>query len=46
LEKYHIAEGSDVACQLNLITQGTCSPIVYTFTAIDTADYFEQAGNR
>lgn len=43
LEKYRILEGKTFACELNLISQGACSPIVFTFQDIDTSDYFEEA---
>lgn len=41
LEKYGIVENATFDGELRLITQGTCSPIEFSFDAIDTTDYFE-----
>jgi hypothetical protein len=41
LEKYKLAEGSDYPCTLKVIQKGTCTPILFDFPTIDTADYFE-----
>ena len=41
LERYGIAAGKSFACTLKVITQGTCTPTVIDFPAIDRADYFE-----
>jgi len=41
LERYGIAAGKSFECSLKVITQGTCTPTVIDFPAIDRADYFE-----
>ena len=41
LERYGIAAGNSLACTLNVISQGTCTPTVFDFQGIDRADYFE-----
>jgi hypothetical protein len=41
LEKYKIKEGSQFNCQIKVITNGTCSPIIFDFENINTNDYFE-----
>jgi len=41
LTKYNIEEGASFKCSLDLITQGTCTPVIYGFDNIDTTDYFE-----
>ena len=41
LQKYAIAPGRTFACQLRVIRQGTCTPVLYTFPTIDLTDYFE-----
>lgn len=39
--KYGIAPGKVFACTLRLIRQGTCTPVLFAFPAIDLTDYFE-----
>jgi hypothetical protein len=41
LERYGIAAGKPFECTLKVITQGTCTPTVIDFRAIDRADFFE-----
>lgn len=41
LEKYGIRQGAEFACRLEVITKGTCTPIVFEFEGIDRTDYFE-----
>ena len=42
--KYGIKAGAVVPCQLRVIRQGTCTPVVFEFPGIDRADYFELTG--
>jgi hypothetical protein len=39
--KYGLAPGQVVACELRIIRQGTCTPVIYDFPGIDRTDYFE-----
>ncbi|WP_428558825.1 MAG: hypothetical protein ACP59X_12715 [Solidesulfovibrio sp. DCME] len=39
--KYGIVAGKAFACELRIIRQGTCTPVLYEFPDIDRADYFE-----
>lgn len=39
--KYGITPGRVVPCELHIIRQGTCTPVVHVFPGIDRADYFE-----
>ena len=39
--KYGIAAGKVVPCELHVIRQGTCTPVIHVFPGIDRADYFE-----
>jgi len=39
--KYGITEQSRHPCTVQVITKGTCTPIIFTFDEIDTTDYFE-----
>ncbi|MFP5259823.1 MAG: hypothetical protein ACLGQH_12445 [Acidobacteriota bacterium] len=39
--KYGIAPGAVVPCELHIIRQGTCTPVVHVFPGIDRTDYFE-----
>ena len=41
LERYGISAGTSLACTLEVIAQGTCTPVTFDFAAIDRADYFE-----
>lgn len=41
LKRYGIAAGKSFACTLKVIAQGTCTPVLFDFPAIDRADYFE-----
>jgi hypothetical protein len=41
LEKYKIKQGSSFNCQIKVITNGTCSPVIFDFKDINTNDYFE-----
>ena len=41
LEKYNIKENATFNGELLLITNGSCSPIGFSFDAINTTDYFE-----
>jgi hypothetical protein len=45
LRKYGIAVGKTFECDLGVITQGTCSPVIFHFPQIDLADYFESRQN-
>lgn len=42
--KYGITAGTAVPCQLRVIREGTCTPVVLEFPGIDRADYFELTG--
>ncbi|BAH75633.1 hypothetical protein [Solidesulfovibrio magneticus] len=42
--KYGIMAGAAVPCQLRVIREGTCTPVVFEFPGIDRADYFELTG--
>lgn len=42
--KYGITDGAVVPCQLRVIRDGTCTPVVFEFPGIDRADYFELTG--
>ncbi len=41
LKKYGLRQGGELACVLQVITKGTCTPVIYRFPGVDTADYFE-----
>jgi hypothetical protein len=41
LDRYGIAPGKSFACTLEVISQGTCTPVTFDFPGIDRADYFE-----
>jgi hypothetical protein len=41
LKKYNIKQGSEFDCTLKVITQGTCTPIIFEFKDIKRDDYFE-----
>lgn len=43
--KYGIAPGKTVPCQLHILRQGTCTPVIHVFPGIDRTDYFEQTGH-
>ena len=43
LKKYELVEGGEYPCTLKVIEKGTCTPIIFDFPTIDTADYFESA---
>ena len=42
--KYGIKACATVPCQLRVIREGTCTPVVFEFPGIDRADYFELTG--
>ncbi|OLN31017.1 hypothetical protein DVDV_0139 [Desulfovibrio sp. DV] len=44
IAKYAIAPGKAVPCQVHIIRQGTCTPVVHVFPGIDLTDYFELTG--
>ncbi len=39
--KYGLAPGRILPCELRVIRQGACTPVVFTFPGIDLGDYFE-----
>ena len=39
LHKYAIEAGKVFDCDLNVITRGTCTPVIFDFPAIDLSDY-------
>ena len=41
LEKYDIRKDAVFACEMDLITSGTCTPITFKFEGINTTDYSE-----
>jgi hypothetical protein len=41
LDRYGIGAGKSLACTLEVIAQGTCTPVTFDFPGIDRADYFE-----
>jgi len=41
LEKYGIEVGRVFDCYLNVITKGTCTPIIFEFPSINLDDYIE-----
>lgn len=41
LEKYNIEEETVFSCTMSVMTDGTCSPVVFEFDEIDRIDYFE-----
>ncbi|EHJ46804.1 hypothetical protein DFW101_0787 [Solidesulfovibrio carbinoliphilus subsp. oakridgensis] len=41
VERYGLAPGSVLPCELRRIRHGTCTPVLYVFPGIDAADYFE-----
>jgi hypothetical protein len=41
IEKYGIKKDAIFECEMSVITQGTCSPVVFEFNKIDLGDYFE-----
>ena len=42
LKKYDIEEGKTFPCRLKVITQGTCTPVLFDFPTIDVSDYSVQ----
>jgi hypothetical protein len=42
--KYGLKAGAAVPCQLRIIREGTCTPVLYEFPGIDRTDYFELTG--
>jgi len=44
IAKYGIAPGAVVPCELHVIRQGTCTPVIHVFPGIDRADFFELTG--
>lgn len=43
-DKYGIKACATVPCELRVIREGTCTPVVFEFPGIDRADYFELTG--
>jgi len=41
LDRYGIAAGKSFACTLQVISRGTCTPVVVDFPGVDRADYSE-----
>lgn len=41
IEKYKIKPGNSYQCTLQVITKGTCTPIIFQFTEPKRDDYFE-----
>jgi hypothetical protein len=41
LQKYGIKVGQVFDCNLMVIQQGTCTPVIFDFPAMDLGDYFE-----
>lgn len=41
IAKYAIVPGKTFACILKVIVKGACTPVVFYFPSIDSADYFE-----
>lgn len=41
LEKYGITEGKRYSCTLQVITRGTCTPILFDIAGLPRDDYFE-----
>jgi hypothetical protein len=41
LQKYGITVGQVFDCNLMVIQQGTCTPVIFDFPSIDLSDYFE-----
>jgi hypothetical protein len=41
IEKYHIAPGKNYPCTLQVISKGTCTPIIFKFAEPVMNDYFE-----
>lgn len=41
LEKYGIRQGAELACRLDVIETGTCTPSMIAFDGVDLTDYFE-----
>jgi len=41
LKKYGIEKGKTMKCTLKAITSGTCTPVIFEFDEVNTADYFE-----
>ena len=39
LEKYGVEEGKTYPCRLQVITKGTCTPVLFDFPTIDLSDY-------
>ena len=39
LKKYGIEEGKTYPCRLQVITKGTCTPVLFDFPTIDLSDY-------
>ncbi len=43
IQKYGIVIGKTFPCVLKIITQGTCTPMVFDFPTIDLSDYSESS---
>lgn len=41
LKKYKIEVGKTLNCVLGLLSNGSCSPVIFEFADINTSDYFE-----
>ena len=44
LEKYGLKVGEELPIQVQIITSGTCTPVILEFQTVDREDYFESEG--
>ena len=44
LEKYGLHVGEELPIQVQIITRGTCTPVILEFQTVDREDYFESEG--
>jgi len=41
LRRYNIEKDAVFACEMDLITSGTCTPVIFKFSGIDLSDYLQ-----
>jgi hypothetical protein len=44
LEKYGLEVGAELPIHVQIITSGTCTPVILEFPTVDREDYFESGG--
>jgi len=43
VEKYRLTPGRNFACRLRLISEGSCTPVLFDIAGVNATDYFETA---